>query len=448
MKTLQELRAAYHDALKEAGDLLELSMTEDRDFSEDEQSKYDALKAKAARYKSQISELEALEESRGSVSEPKQESRAQDAGKEPEARSHIEFIDNPKKQWRDFGEFIRAVIQAGNPMSRKVDERLLCPDGIPHEKRAGLGLNEAVDAQGGYLVDQPLSDELLTKAFETGVLFPRARQIPIRADANGIKINAVDDNDRTDGNRWGGVTADWVAEGATTPEGRPTFRQIELSLNKLLGFVYATDEMMQDAQATASIIQQSMSEELAFRIDDAVYRGDGTGKPLGLLNSGAKIAITRDTASEIRFPDIVAMEEALWSRSDARAIYYAHRSIFPQLMNMAFKTSAGDQHPVFLTMNAGATEAPRRTLMGREIRFLEQASALGTEGDLMLCDMSQYLLAVKGGLRSAMSIHVRFLQEESCFRFSYRVDGTHAWDAPLTRAQGGGQESPLITIAA
>jgi len=191
-----------------------------------------------------------------------------------------------------------------------------------------------------------------------------------------------------------------------------------------------------------------MSEEIAFLLDKAVYNGDGVGKPLGLLQSGCKLDLTRTAGGEIRFADIVNMETALWGRSDARAVYYANRRILPQLMNMSFKTTTGDQHPVFIQMNAGATVAPARFLMGRPVIFTEHNAALGSEGDIMLADLSQYLFASKAGLKTAMSMHVRFLYEEQVFRFSFRADGTHAWDVPLTRAQNDGQESPLITLAA
>jgi len=452
MKTLEELKLDRDDALRSIGELLGLSVKEERDFTEDEQKRYDDLKSKEVRLKKQITALEENASERALITKAddnQPSSRSKDIGKADTKIEMGEDRSKSKSQWRDISEFMKAVVTASDPLKRgKVDDRLFSPDGFNAEQRAGLGMNVAVDAEGGFLVDQPLSQELLTKAFDVGKLFPKARQIPIAANANSIKINALEDADRTDGNRAGGVVVDWVAEGATTAEGRPTFRQIELNLNKLLGFVYATEEMMQDYGATASIIQQTLSDEIAYRLDRSVLLGDGIGKPLGLLSSGAKIALTRTGAGLIQYADIVAMEEALWGRSDDNAVYYASKSIFPQLMNMTFRTTAGDQHPVFLTMNAGATEAPRRTLMGRPIEFLEQSPILGTEGDLVLADMNQYLFATKGGLKQAFSMHVRFLFEENVWRVSFRADGTLSWNTPLTRADGVGTESPVITIAA
>ena len=453
MKTLALLRAERKDTLTEMSEILDLSIEEERDYTKDEEKRLSELEAIDVRLGKQIQLKERLEKESGESSDAKSsDSRAKDLGKDDkDVETRVEFVTpEPRKQWDSFAPFLESVIEASKPGHTRssIDERLLNPDGLNKEQRAGLGLNEAVDSEGGFLVDQPLSEELLTKAFETGILFPRARQIPLSGRNTGIKINAVDDADRRSGSRWGGVTAGWTAEGGTGPSGRPKFRQIELNLNKLLGFVYATDEMLEDVAATAAIIQQSMSEEIAFLLDEAVFDGDGAGKPLGLLQSGAKIAVSRDTGNEISFDDIVRMETALWTRSDANAIYYANRRILPQLMGMTFKTTAGDQHPVFIQMNAGATQAPARFLMGRPILFTEHNKALGTEGDIVLCDMSQYLFAKKSGLKTAMSMHVRFLYEEQVFRFSFRADGTHSWDVPVRTAQDDADESPLITLAA
>lgn len=42
---------------------------------------------------------------------------------------------------------------------------------------------------------------------------------------------------------------------------------------------------------------------------------------------------------------------------------------------------------------------------------LEQYSAVGEVGDIIIADKSQYLLIDKGGINAASSIHVRFLYD-------------------------------------
>ena len=79
---------------------------------------------------------------------------------------------------------------------------------------------------------------------------------------------------------------------------------------------------------------------------------------------------------------------------------------------------------------------------------MEYAATLGTEGDITLCDFSQYVLADKGGVQSASSMHVAFLTDEMVFRIVYRVDGEPIWHDALTPYQGSNTLSPFITLAA
>lgn len=95
----------------------------------------------------------------------------------------------------------------------------------------------------------------------------------------------------------------------------------------------------------------------------------------------------------------------------------------------------------------GLSEKPYGTLFGRPVIPLEQCSAAGDVGDIILADISQYLLIDKGGIKAASSVHVRFLYDENVFRFIYRVDGQPIWNKPLTPFKGSATVSPFVTLA-
>jgi len=84
--------------------------------------------------------------------------------------------------------------------------------------------------------------------------------------------------------------------------------------------------------------------------------------------------------------------------------------------------------------------------MGRPIVELEQCSAIGTTGDILLLDLSQYLLIDKGGIKGDRSIHVRFIYDESVFRFVYRADGDCGWCSYLTPYKGSKYKSPFVCL--
>jgi len=81
------------------------------------------------------------------------------------------------------------------------------------------------------------------------------------------------------------------------------------------------------------------------------------------------------------------------------------------------------------------------------IQLPEFNPTLGAVGDILLADMSQYIMIDKD-VQSASSIHVQFLTDQVAFRFVYRCDGQPKISAPLTPYQGAGTLSPFVALAA
>ena len=82
-----------------------------------------------------------------------------------------------------------------------------------------------------------------------------------------------------------------------------------------------------------------------------------------------------------------------------------------QLFSMSLAVGTGGV-PVFMPAG-GAAGQPFSTLFGRPIVASEYGATLGTVGDIMLIDPTQYTLIDKGGIQTATSIHVRFVYDES-----------------------------------
>ena len=94
-----------------------------------------------------------------------------------------------------------------------------------------------------------------------------------------------------------------------------------------------------------------------------------------------------------------------------------------------------------------AADLPKMTLFGRPIIVCEQCQSLGTAGDVILADLSQYLCITKGGMQTAQSIHVRFIYDETVFRFVYRVDGQPMWSSALTPYKGSDTIGPFFVVS-
>jgi HK97 family phage major capsid protein len=269
----------------------------------------------------------------------------------------------------------------------------------------------------------------------------------ISANSNGMTFNADAETARTAGNRRGGVRYYWAAEGAEKTDSHPTFRQIELSLNKIIGLVYATDELLQDAQALQGYIMSVLPEELTVGVENAIYNGTGAGQPLGIL--GAPCLVTQaaeagQAAATIVSENIINM----WSRRWVGArdyVWCINQDVGPQLHQLNLGVGTGGQ--LTWMPPGGLSGAPYGTLLGRPVLELEQCPTLGTVGDIALCAWSEYLMIEKGGMQSASSIHVRFIFDETVFRFVYRCDGQPAWNLPLTPMNSTVTQGPFVVLA-
>ena len=318
----------------------------------------------------------------------------------------------------------------------------------PRLVRAPTGAGETDASSGGFLVQTDFANTILTRAYEMGQILQRVTRLPLGDNANGIKIPGIDETSRVTGSRWGGVQSYWLAEGDTVTATRPKFRLIELDLKKLMSVWYITDELMQSAPMVSAIAEQAFSEEIRFMTEDSIFRGDGTGKPRGLLNATCKVTVAKQTgqaSKTVLKENIDNMWSQCWARSRSNAVWFINQDVEPQLYSLVQVVGTAGV-PVYLPAN-GLSGAPYGTLYDRPVIPVEYCESLGTEGDIVLADFSQYVLVDKGAAQQQSSIHVRFLYDEMVFRIIYRVDGAPTWHSSLTPYKGSAVKSPFITLA-
>jgi HK97 family phage major capsid protein len=134
------------------------------------------------------------------------------------------------------------------------------------------------------------------------------------------------------------------------------------------------------------------------------------------------------------------------SSSRKNAVWLINSDIEQQMfgMSMAIGTSG---IPVWLPAGGASTEG-YSTLFGRPVLPVEQCKTLGSLGDIVLADMSQYAVIERGGMEVAQSLHVRFEYHEQAIRFVHRIGGQPLWSAPLTPANGTLSQSPFVALSA
>lgn len=315
--------------------------------------------------------------------------------------------------------------------------------------RKASGMSEGNAASAGFLVSADKPGGILNRVYDIGSVLQRVSMMQLSANANSLTLHAEDESSRAAGYRRGGIRAYWAAEAGTVTASYPAFRDVELKLKKLMALVYATDELLSDATALESYIMGNLPEELRFVAEDAILNGTGAGQPLGLVNSGAIVSVAKETgqtADTVVAQNIIKMWARLWTPSKRNAVWLISPDVEPQLMQMSLATGTGGQ--LVYMPPGGLSASPYGSIFGRPVLPVEYCNKVGDTGDIYLVDLNQYQMIEKGGLESASSIHVKFLYDESVFRFIYRCDGQPLWDQDLDPANGGDAVSPYVKLDA
>ena len=346
--------------------------------------------------------------------------------------------DEGDREFKSLAEHARAVKDFTTSYGRKVDPRLARLIGT---MKAVQGASEGNPADGGILLEPTLAGQVMQPVHEVGPFYAGASKIPAGENSNSGYILAVNETSRVTGSRWGGLRGYRLAEGDALTKSKPNFRKVQWELKKYGVLVYGTDELLKDARQFSAIVEQGSREELAFMMNDDIYRGLGVSGAQGIMNSSALITVTRDTGSAIKGADISAMWSRLSLRSKSKAAWYINPDCAAQLDSLFAVGSTAVLFPY-----AGYTAEGVRTLYGKPIIETEFNASLNTTGDILLADLGEYIVFEKGGIESASSIHVEFLTDQEVFRYIARMDGSANVASALTPANGSNTTSPFVVL--
>ena len=313
--------------------------------------------------------------------------------------------------------------------------------------KAILGGNESVPSEGGFLVSTAEDAGLDKKVWETGVFANRAELRTLPAGSNSANFYGISENSRANGSRYGGVTGYRMAEGATITQSTvQTFYQYTLKPKKYGAVAYLTDEVLNDARLLEQELSSAIVNELAFMVDDDMLNGLGVAGAHGVLNHASLVTVTKENgqaADTIVYQNLLKM----WVRRYPRGSYtwFVNQQCEPQLDQLYMAAGTAGIPANFVTLDAqGVTR-----IKGAPVVVTEFNSGLGDLGDILLADWSQYKLATIGGVSAASSMHVQFLTDQMCYRFTRRVDGLPTWQSALTPYKGTANTmSPFITLEA
>ena len=160
---------------------------------------------------------------------------------------------------------------------------------------AALGANEGTGADGGFLIQTDFAGQILESAVQQSPLLNRLDRQTCSSAANAMRWLSVDETDVSK-SVFGGVQMYWASEAGTVAASRPQFREMKMDLEKMMGFAYATDEMLTDAAFMTGFFGSAFTLAADRLLTESVISGDGAGKPLGLLHSKALLAVDKESS--------------------------------------------------------------------------------------------------------------------------------------------------------
>ncbi len=365
--------------------------------------------------------------------------------------------DNASKQPVTLGEIMQAMAYEAPQMSghRKA---FILPNGVaphvaavlhaPELQAAAAGASSGVPESGGVLVRNEWNTSLLNRVQEEGKLASKCFPMPIGEGSDGVEAPYVDETSRATGSRWGGVQVYRAAEAAAATASQPKLGKFELRLEDMLGLFYATDRVLRDAVLLEALAMKAFSSEFAFKLDDEIVRGTGAGQCLGVVGNAPTVSVakeTNQTAGTIVFENIINMHSRLLARCMPGAEWFINQLALPQLYKMYLAVGTGGV-PVYLPAN-GASAAPYGTLMGLPVTPIEQASAPGTVGDIILGNFHNDYALIQKPLTQASSIHVLFTTNQTTFRWVWPIIGKPVMAAAVTPYKGSLTLGPFVTLA-
>jgi HK97 family phage major capsid protein len=305
--------------------------------------------------------------------------------------------------------------------------------------------NEQSGQDGGYIIPPDFRATIWEKVNAEDSLLSRAT--PFVTSGNSITFPK---DETAPWDSTGGIQCKWDSEGGQMDASKPSLQLDTARLAKLTALVPVSDEMLEDAPAIDSYLRAKAPTKMVSKINTAIIRGNGVGKPLGILNAASLISVSAEASQDVA-TILHHNIENMWARMYApcrrNAVWLVNQDCEPQLGLMSFRDGAATPVPIYMPAG-GISASPYASLKGRPVVPIEACSTVGTVGDIILVDMSQYMALTKGQqIKTDVSMHLYFDQALIAFRFIFRLNGQPLWTSSITPENGSMTRSWAVALA-
>lgn len=352
-------------------------------------------------------------------------------------RDVVQLSSRPKAVYSNIGEQLQDVAAMARDRKGAVNAR----ERYQRVINAATGASTGVGSDGGFLVETDSATDIRETAIQAGVLSSRCERQNISNGFDGYSYLTTKDRDRSQKAIGGGVQV--YRKGETDlmqSSGTFQFEDNELRLEDLYGLVYVTNRLLRDAEALSDFVYRSLKKQFAWKLDYEIWQGTGVGECLGITNSNLMLSVDKEidqAANTISGENVTKMLDRFYG-DIRKASWFINQDCLPVLPGISLNGQS--------IYSAGDSAAPFGRLCGLPIEPLEFCSSIGSAYDIVLGDFSQYLLIDKGAIEASVSVHVKFLTDQTAFRFIMRNNGQPERDLPITPLHGTSSLSPFVAL--
>lgn len=312
-------------------------------------------------------------------------------------------------------------------------------------------MTTGVGVDGAFLVPPQFIRDIMDQALAAEIVRPRANVVPMIA--NEATAALFDYQDGTGAKR-AGLQLTWGAEAATLAEQKAKARDIVLKATKGNIFCRVSAELAADAVQFGQQLSAAMVEAVASGLDYAFLWGSGVAQPLGVMNSGALITVSKEggqAADTVLLPNLAKMVARVTPASYARSVWQVHPTLVPQLYQLSYtvKNVAGTEN-VGGSWAQAVTVDPDGTLriFGRPCLVTDACAPVGDLGDIVLIDWSRYLIGMRQDVTIKRDDSRYFDSDEVAFKLTLRLTGLPTESTATKLRDGTNTVSPYVTLEA
>jgi HK97 family phage major capsid protein len=398
--------------------------------AEKRQARYDELLAKADKIRASIAKEEARAAKKAELL--KVLNRAAPAPEDADVKPSIQPIptrgykpgvfESPEQAHR-CGQWLKAHF--GDASARQ-----WCRDHLGAEYR---DMGGQVNSLGGALVFEDFSNTIIRLVEKFGVSMNLAQRVTMATDTLLVP------------KRLTGVTGYWIGENTTITTSDPTASMVQLVAKKLAIATRVSNELLADnSVSVAQWLAQEYSTEMAAKVDDAFFNGDGTSsyggiRGLSQINDGTHTASVVSAASgntslaALDIDDYLVGLAKLPRYAIGTSAWYMHPQVYHRSVQRMMLSSGTAGSGTIGALAGGNTAAnlaqgTPNTFLGLPVVWVLKMESSPTTGGVYayVGDISlSSIMAMKSDMQVATSTDRYFEADQTAFRAVQRLDINH-----------------------